>query len=87
MQVIELLKKLKNFILKIKVNVGDYLEKLCDYLHLDPVILTKSIVIFIVFIGIVVLMVIYPILFVILLLLVLCVIMIIGIYTVIEDYD
>lgn len=65
-------------------NLCGNLEKLCCDLGLDPAILTKSIVIFIVLIGIIALMVMYPIMFIILVGLLLSGLIIMAIYSMLE---
>lgn len=65
-------------------NLCGNLEKLCCDLGLDPAILTKSIVIFIIIIGIIALIVIYPIIFVILAGLLLSILIIMAIYSMLE---
>lgn len=65
-------------------NLCGNLEKLCCDLGLDPVILTKSIIIFIVLIGIIALMVMYPIMFIILVGLLLSGLIIMAIYSMLE---
>lgn len=65
-------------------NLCGNLEKLCCDLGLDPVILTKSVIIFIVLIGIIALMVMYPIMFIILVGLLLSGLIIMAIYSMLE---
>lgn len=65
-------------------NLCGNLEKLCCDLGLDPVILTKSIIIFITLIGVIALMVIYPIMFAILVGLLLSILIIMAIYSMLE---
>lgn len=65
-------------------NLCGNLEKLCCDLGLNPAILTKSIIIFIIFIGITALMVIYPIIFIILMVLLLSILIIMAIYSMLE---
>ena len=65
-------------------NLCGNLKKLCCDLGLDPVILTKSIIIFITLIGIIALMIMYPILFIVLIGLLLSGLIIMAIYSMLE---
>lgn len=65
-------------------NLCGNLKKLCCDLGLDPVILTKSLIIFMILMGIIALMVKYPIIFLVLIGLLLSVLIIMAIYSALE---